>query len=65
MAKLMEKEGCKNTNCEAWLSNCQRAVVYRVGKHMNISMISDRTNIKMCELNLPRRFRDGRVTDTE
>lgn len=60
MAKLLDKDGCKNSNCSAWESDCQRAVVYRVGKKLKISMVTDRDNSSPCELFLPRRFKDVR-----
>ena len=65
-AKILELEGCKNTKCKAWLDDCKRAVVYRVGRKLNIKMIKESHEVmNLCELFLHRRFKDERKSDTE
>lgn len=64
-AKILDIEGCENKNCEAWLNDCKRAVVWRVGKFMSITMVTPRFNKKRCELFMPRRFKDVREPNTK
>ena len=65
MVKLLQKEGCKNDKCSAWKGECQRATIYRVGKKLDITMVTKRHNTSPCELYLPRRFPDERSADTK